>query len=235
MTPEWAFCESVCEGVKPLLPDYERPDGGLAALLSHDGEAHGYIRTSTGRVVRIDDPRWCMANEQVCIEDIAHALAYTSRFGGHAVGAYSVAQHCVRAAELADHGDRLWALMHDAPEAYMGDLVSPLKRVEAIRPAWTALEHEWDNVIRSLFCIRAPNYNVVAQEERVKAIDLQLLGREILDLLPYGEEDAATIVYRDNRTPDLIEAGVAIWSHKEAKDRFLEKFSSLTGIHTPIS
>ena len=210
-----------------------RPDRGLMLGYDSKQESHSYIRTSTGRVVCIDEPRWSLANGQVCIEDIAHALAYTNRFGGHAKGAYTVAQHCVRASRIAEHGDKLWALMHDAPEAYMGDLVSPLKRLDTIRPAWHALEHEWDTVVRSLFGIRAPQHNTIAQEARVKAIDLQLLGREIIDLLPYGIEDAVNIHYRDGLTPDLLPEDVAILSHEDAKREFLETFSNLTGVQNP--
>jgi len=169
-----------------------------------------------------------MMNGQISIEDIAHALAYTNRFGGHAKGGYTVAQHCIRASSIAAPGDMLWALMHDAPEAYMGDLVSPLKRLDMIRPAWTSLEHDWDKVIRSRFKVSAPQHNIVAQEARVKAIDLQLLGREIIDLLPYGIEDAVNIYYCDGRTPDLLPENEEILSHEQAKQEFLETFSRLT-------
>lgn len=225
---DWKLDSATAANADPSL----RPDRGL--MLDYDlrNESHSYIRTSTGRVVAIDDPVWCLRNGQVCIEDIAHALAYTNRFGGHARDAYTVAQHCVRAYHLADHGDKFWALMHDAPEAYMGDLVSPLKRLASIRPAWVALEHEWDKVIRSLFSVRAPQGDLIGQEERVKWIDLQLLGREIIDLLPYGEEDARNINYEPGHTPDLLDPDEGVWSHKEAKLQFLAAFTACTGQST---
>lgn len=143
-------------------------------------------------------------------------------FGAH----NSVAQHSVIASGLADHGDQLWGLLHDAPEAYMGDLVSPLKRHFS---GWKVLEHKWDMVIRSLFRIPAPNNNILAQEERVKGIDLQLLGREIFDLLPFGEEDAEHIGYDADKRFDRLEPITDLWEPRRAKLEFLSRFVELTG------
>ena len=70
------------------------------------------------------------------IEDIAHGLARVARWNGQTKGdhAFSVAQHCVLVAEIAAHADpdldrqaRLSALLHDAPEYVIGDMISPFK------------------------------------------------------------------------------------------------------------
>lgn len=67
------------------------------------------------------DPR----PEDVRIDDIAHALSNICRFGGHVKKFYSVAQHSVI---VSDHcKDNMAGLMHDATEAYCGDMVRPLK------------------------------------------------------------------------------------------------------------
>ena len=70
------------------------------------------------------------------IDDIAHGLARVARWNGQTRGdhAFSVAQHCVLVAEIARHVDpkldrtgRLIALLHDAPEYVIGDMISPFK------------------------------------------------------------------------------------------------------------
>ena len=70
------------------------------------------------------------------IEDIAHGLARVARWNGQTKGdhAFSVAQHCVLVEDLASHlnpslgrAERLSALLHDAPEYVVGDMISPFK------------------------------------------------------------------------------------------------------------
>jgi hypothetical protein len=69
-----------------------------------------------------------MNPDQIHIEDIAHQLSLTNRFNGATRFPYSVAAHSIyMARHLVPRKDMLIALMHDAPEAYLGDLVKPLK------------------------------------------------------------------------------------------------------------
>lgn len=81
------------------------------------------ILTYTGQYVSLTDPR----PETISIIDIAHALSQLARFGGHTRGFYSVAQHCVLVSHLMPSKYRLQGLLHDAAEAYFGDMVQPLK------------------------------------------------------------------------------------------------------------
>jgi uncharacterized protein len=69
------------------------------------------------------DPR----PEDICITDIAHSLSHICRFGGHARHFYSVAQHSVIVSHLVEPELALAGLMHDATEAYLGDMTRPLK------------------------------------------------------------------------------------------------------------
>jgi hypothetical protein len=88
------------------------------------------IKTFTGRV----DPLNPIV-DAINIEDIAHALARQCRYNGHCVGFLSVARHSIWVAEYLksegyDETMQLTGLLHDAAEAYLGDLVRPLKHTE---------------------------------------------------------------------------------------------------------
>lgn len=83
-----------------------------------------WIQTFTGKRFDLRSPR----AEDVCIEDISHALANICRFNGHTTRFYSVAEHSLRVAELLPDELKLAGLLHDAVEAYVGDVVAPFKR-----------------------------------------------------------------------------------------------------------
>lgn len=83
-----------------------------------------WMQTFSGRQFWPLDPR----PEEVFIEDIAHALSLLCRYGGHCVRFYSVAEHCVLMADAAPLGLARAALLHDASEAYLSDVIRPIKR-----------------------------------------------------------------------------------------------------------
>jgi len=94
-------------------------------MSSSPDERHGdWIQTFGGRAFWPLDPR----PEDVAIGDIAHALAHLCRYGGHTRRFYSVAEHSVLMARAVSPKHRLWALLHDASEAYLVDLPRPIKR-----------------------------------------------------------------------------------------------------------
>lgn len=95
------------------------------------------LETYTGLYFDYDDPQ----PEQVCLSDIARALSFTARFGGHSKRFLSVAEHALLCHALVSEAVpnrpdlQLAALHHDSHEAYLGDVPTPLKRtLEAAAP-----------------------------------------------------------------------------------------------------
>lgn len=111
--------------------------------------------------------------ERIRIEDVAHALAFLCRFNGHVRFHYSVAQHSLHVAALVAerHGPELalTALMHDAPEAFLGDMISPLK---ALMPDFKRIEEGLARTMAEKFHLRFP------EPAEVKAADLAILAAE---------------------------------------------------------
>ncbi len=85
----------------------------------------GAILTFTGKYIDPFEPR----GDDIDILDIAHALSNTCRYGGHSLFHYSVAQHSVLVSRffMTPHL-RLAGLLHDAEEAYMCDIPTPIKK-----------------------------------------------------------------------------------------------------------
>lgn len=84
----------------------------------------GWVQTYTGKQFWPLDP----LPEEVCIEDIAHALSMKCRYGGHSTFFYSVAEHSVLVSKMVPPEHARSALMHDAAEAYLPDVARPIKR-----------------------------------------------------------------------------------------------------------
>ena len=134
-----------------------------------------WILTRTGRRFDLLMP---MAN-QVSTLDIAHALANICRFNGHTRHHYSVAQHCLLVASIVPPEHQLAALLHDATEAYVGDMVRPLK---ALLPDYSAIE----NGIWLAICER---FNLEPELPTcIHDADMIALATERRDLMPeHGE------------------------------------------------
>lgn len=107
------------------------------------------IKTVSGQYVDLVDP----TPEMIHIEDIAHALSHMPRFAGHLKHPYSVAQHSLWCYRNAGITNELEALLHDASEAYLMDVPSPLK--DAL-PKYREIECNLMRVIFQRFGIPYP-------------------------------------------------------------------------------
>ena len=117
-------------------------------------KAKSWIGTYSGRKFYPYDPK----PEDVSVEDIAHSLSLQNRFNGHCERMYSVAQHSINCAKLLkdlgyDVKYQLYALLHDASEAYLSDIVSPVKEY---LPVYYEIEEQVQNVIWEYFGLPKP-------------------------------------------------------------------------------
>lgn len=130
------------------------------------------IRTFTGNTFDYANPSVL----SISIEDIAHSLSHICRFSGHVKRFYSVAEHSVRVAELCSKENKLWALLHDASEAYCSDLPRPFKRMIGMEPYRT-----YEKRTMGIICER---FGLPKEEPaEVKEADRKMLVTEQRDLM----------------------------------------------------
>ncbi len=165
-----------------------------------------WMQTRSGRQFWPLDPR----PEDVCIDDIAHALSMLCRFGGHCDRFYSVAEHSVYVAEhCREHA--LWGLLHDASEAYLVDVPRPLKM---LMPNYRDIEAGVQRAICLAFGLDP------SEPARVKYIDRAVLMDERLQIM-----SGSTQAWSTDVQPLGIEIGC--WQPPTAKVMFLDAFHRL--------
>jgi uncharacterized protein len=129
------------------------------------------------------------------IEDIAHGLARVARWNGQTIGehAFSVAQHCMAVEDLTtklsrsiDRKGRLAALLHDAPEYVIGDLISPFKAAVGID--YKALERRLLSAIHIRFGL--PSQLSVELSALIKRADTLCAYYEATQLAGFGATEA---------------------------------------------
>ena len=122
-------------------------DGPGVFIEHRDDYAEPRTRTHTGRWVNPANP----APEDIVIEDIAYALAHQARYNGMH-GSYSVGQHSVMVAWMVSDQYRIAALLHDAPEAYIGDMAHPIKHGHPVLgPAFREVEAVVESAVERAF------------------------------------------------------------------------------------
>lgn len=125
------------------------------------------LETVSGKKIDVTNP----APDTIDITDIAWSLSRMPRFSGHSIPyvPYSVAQHCIQVMkELAPHGPeiQMYGLLHDAAEAYINDLPSPVKHIPEIHAVIKKLEDSLMSTIYKALDIRPPT----AEEEAIVKI-----------------------------------------------------------------
>lgn len=164
--------------------DGDMPDGSFSC----NGRERGWMQTFSGRKFYPLDPQ----RDDVELADVAHGLAMTCRYGGQCKRFYSVAEHCVVVSEYVERvaRERGWsdeavravareALFHDSAEAYIGDMIRPLKHqpeMSEFRKAEASIEV----AIFAKFAIASTD----STHELVKEIDNRVLIDEISQLMP---------------------------------------------------
>lgn len=144
-----------------------------------------WIITRSGQNFDLANPTAAMVHPA----DIAHSLSMQCRFNGHTSHFYSVAQHCYLVADLVPAEDQLAALLHDATEAYVGDLVRPLKeemRECARYNGTTCMYDVTEQRVWEAICERFDLSPVLPPS--VKHADLVALATEKRDLMPWHPE-----------------------------------------------
>lgn len=140
-----------------------------------------WIETRSGKRVSVQNPQ----PDQFDIKDIAYALSNTCRFNGHCAGFYSVAEHSVVVALRLPPELRLAGLLHDATEAYLGDIPSPIKQ---FLPDYANIEGRFDSAIKQAFSL----YNIGVDEYKlIKQADHDALFTEAHFLIPSQGKDWA--------------------------------------------
>ena len=151
-------------------------------------------RMLSGRRLQILDP----SPLDIEIEDIAHGLSFLARWNGQTSGEYpfSVAQHSLLVEDIfskqfpkMDNHSKLFALLHDAAEYVIGDMISPLKSHVGIN------YEELDGRLTMAICIRfnIPTKKIKIIKRRVKIADKRAAWLEAINLAGFSKQEADNI------------------------------------------
>jgi hypothetical protein len=169
----------------------------------------GWIQTYTGKQFWPLDPDV----EDIDIIDIAHSLSNQCRFTGHTRIFYSVAEHSVYVSMACKPENTKWSILHDASEAYISDMASPVKKSF---PLFNKAEEKLMKLIAQKFGLEYP------PPEDVTRADYKVLAAEKRDL--FGRAPAAW-----TKLPEPWEGKIEGWSPVEAEKKFLARYYELFG------
>ena len=170
------------------------------------------MQTYSGLTVDFDN----ISRNSISIKDVAHALSITCRWNGHTKKFYSVAEHSILAATHAINNnesylDSLFILLHDASEAYVSDVASPIKK---FFPTYMDMEEKIQVVIAEKFDLPYP------MPKQITEMDYKVLATEKRDLL--GEEPASW-----GRLPNPLDEIIVPMTPIQSKAAFTKRFKEL--------
>jgi hypothetical protein len=175
-------------------------------------EHTGQLHTFTGRVVKPLQ----LTQADIDVVDIAHALSNLCRFNGHCRKFYSVAEHSVRVARIAPPALAMWALMHDAAEAYLIDFPLALKGSPWLGEIYKLAERR---AMREI-CL---HFDLPLEEPPpVKHCDRVLLATELRDIM------TPALSGNPDVTAPPLPKRIAPWSAAKAKREFLNLYRALS-------
>ncbi len=182
---------------------------------------NGICQTHSGIAWNLLDPD----PESVRIEDIAHALSNQCRYNGHCKEFYSVAEHSVRVASCLPPKHQLAGLLHDAAEAYIGDIVRPLK---PLLRDYRAIEEATTRAVLDGLGLSdlQVNHEVVKYADR--SIILATEGRDLMDITQW--EIWAPDLYHDKFVESALDEVIVPWSNHEARRRFMDAYMYQTSM-----
>ena len=154
-------------------------------------QPRAWQRMLSGRRLDLLDP----TPVDIEIEDIAHGLAFVARWNGQTRGdwPYSVAEHSLlvetlfsRLCPRASAADRLTALLHDAPEYVIGDMISPVKA--AVGPEYGKLDDRLSAAIHIRFGL--PALTAKTLKRQIKKADTVSAWMEATEIAGFSEDEA---------------------------------------------
>lgn len=167
-----------------------------------------YIYTFTGHKFfpMIPDP------EKISLVDIAHALSNICRFTGQSSSFYSVAQHSVYVSMEVPKKLALVGLLHDASEAYLCDVSSPVKKLDSMR-TYREAEAALEKAIFERFGL-----GHLVPSAKVKDADLRVFRSEARQLMCFSPEGPQATCFENFQA----------WAPEKAKAEFLARYDILT-------
>jgi 5'-deoxynucleotidase YfbR-like HD superfamily hydrolase len=169
----------------------------------------GWIQTHTGKQFWPMEPN----PDAISIIDIAVSLSRINRFTGHTLEPYSVAQHSCYVCDILPEEHKRWGLLHDAHEAYVNDMVSPVKKYF---PLYQEIETKLMAAMATRFDLPMP------VSKKVVEADYILLATEKRDIM--GPEPAPW-----GKLPKAADFTIKEWTHDKACKEFIKRFEKLFG------